>query len=91
MGIKTKGEKMKKIVGIMVIGMNVMAGTYWTPENEQLNGFNVEHTCKQGVQIVRFTKGIQVFEQPYCYNRSTWDHDCVHPPIACYKDGNNSR
>ena len=75
---------------IFILPLVAMCGTYWTPENAQIQGFNVEHTCKKGVQIVRFTKGIQVFEQPYCYNRSSWDHDCLHPPIKCYDESNAS-
>jgi len=64
----------------------IVAGTYWTPLSATKEGFSVEHTCKKGVQIVIFTKGKQSFEQPYCYNRSTWDGDCLHPPIRCYTE-----
>jgi len=69
---------------IILIPIFGMAYTYWSPANALQNGFRVEHICKDGVQIVRFTKGNQFFEQPYCYNVSSYDSDCKHPPIRCY-------
>ena len=70
---------------LVLVPMLLVGGTYWEPRGALKSGFSVEHLCKRGVQIVRFTKGSQVFEQPYCYDQSSWDGDCAHPPIRCYE------
>jgi len=71
---------------LLMLPILAISGTYWTPRSAVMSGFSVEHICKEGVQVVRFTKNKQVFEQPYCYNQSSWDSDCLHEPIRCYSE-----
>ena len=70
---------------LLVLPLITFAATYWSPVSAIKQGFNVTHECKDNIQIVIFTKGKQIFEQPYCYDQGSWDKDCLHAPIKCYK------
>ena len=53
-------------------------------------GFNKKIVCKNGYLLSIITKKdgniTQTIEQQYCYDISSWDNSCNHPPIKCKKE-----
>lgn len=59
--------------------------TNWNYRVLKNQGAIVEIICKNGylTEKVTFQKPKGSVEQQYCYDYSTWNGGCNHPPIKC--------
>jgi hypothetical protein len=75
---------------IVVIAVSVLYSEIWRDEFIMRAGFNKEVVCKNGYLMSIITKKdgnmTQRIEQQYCYDISSWDSSCNHPPIECKKE-----
>jgi hypothetical protein len=80
---------MKMLIVLMII-TSIAYSEIWRDEFILINGFNKEVVCKNGylMSIITKTKNntTQTIEQQYCYDISSWDNSCNHPPIRCKKE-----
>jgi hypothetical protein len=75
---------------IVGIAISFLYSEIWRDEFILASGFSKEVVCKNGYLMSIITKKdgniTQIIEQQYCYDISSWDSSCNHPPIKCKKE-----
>lgn len=75
---------MKIIITIILLGASLFGGSNWNYDVIAEKGWKVEIVCKNGylTEVFVLPNGGK-FEESHCYNKSSWDGECNHPPVQC--------
>jgi hypothetical protein len=78
-----------KIIMVVMIAMSFLHSEIWRDEFILASGFSKKVVCNNGYLMSIITRKdgntTQRIEQQYCYDISSWDSSCNHPPIQCKK------
>ena len=74
-----------RILFLVLFTIALQANTSWNYDVLLDKGFTVEIICKNGYLTERISLEKGYTEETYCYDKSTWDGDCLHPPVKCDK------
>jgi len=77
---------MRKMV-LMLMLLMTLANAVWKDYEIESGGYNKHIICKNGYLTQILTKDTNntttVIEQLACYDISSWNSGCKHPPIKC--------
>jgi hypothetical protein len=75
---------MKIVMSLVFISSVICAGTNWNYDVIAQKGWKVEIICKNGylVEVITLPNGGKI-EESHCYNKSSWNGECNHPPVSC--------
>lgn len=69
---------------LILLSFSTLYGSNWNYDILAAKGWKIEIVCKNGylTEVLNAPNGA-VIEETYCYNKSSWDSSCKHPPVAC--------